>query len=140
MTSERPRTLGVHHVGLAVPDLAAAKDFFVAALGFKLLREDAEYPSAFVSDGTSTVTLWQVRDPASAMPFDRRRNVGLHHLAFRVDRDDLLALFERVKQWRGVVVDVAPGRIRPGADSTHFLVFMPGGIRLEFVCSPALPD
>ena len=32
MTATTPRTAGVHHVGLNVPDLGAAKTFFVEAL------------------------------------------------------------------------------------------------------------
>jgi hypothetical protein len=41
--------------------------------------------------------------------FDRRTNVGLHHLALAVaDRVGLDALYERVASWRGVVVEFAP--------------------------------
>ncbi len=84
MTASSARTAGVHHVGLNVPDLAAARAFFTEALHFRQVGERPEYPAVFVSDGEVMVTLWQAEDPASATPFDRRRNIGLHHLALRV--------------------------------------------------------
>lgn len=128
-----PMTLGVHHVGLAVPDLAAAERFFIEALGWKTVGGVPSYPSVFVSDGTTMVTLWRVAEPASAVPFDRRANVGLHHLAFKVaDHDALAAAFARVKAHPGVSIEYAPGPIRQGAAMHHFICAMPGGIRLEF--------
>jgi len=36
MTSPTPRTRGAHHVGLSVPDLAAARLLFEDALGFEI--------------------------------------------------------------------------------------------------------
>jgi catechol 2,3-dioxygenase-like lactoylglutathione lyase family enzyme len=126
-------TQGVHHVGLAVPDLDAAVDFFTRALGWTLIGRNDGYPSAFVSDGTVMVTLWRVADPDTATPFDRRENVGLHHLALAVaDEAALHAAFDRVRAHPGVVIEFAPGPIRPGAAQRHFLCAMPGGLRLEF--------
>ena len=40
-----------------------------------------DYPAVFVGDGLTRITLWQIKDPVTAAPFDRRRNIGLHHLA-----------------------------------------------------------
>ncbi|MFC0409961.1 VOC family protein [Roseomonas elaeocarpi] len=79
-----PLTRGVHHVGLAVPDLAAVERFFVDALGWTVTGGVPACPSVFVSDGTTMVTLWRVADPDTAAPFDRRAQVGLHHLALKV--------------------------------------------------------
>jgi hypothetical protein len=81
---EAPITIGVHHVGLAVTDLDASTRFFVDGLGWQLGGRDPSYPAAFVTDGSVLVSLWQVEDPATAVPFNRRRNVGLHHLALEV--------------------------------------------------------
>lgn len=78
-------TRDVHHVGLTVPDLEAARRFFVDELGYAVRAEKPEYPAVFVSDGTTLITLWQAEDPEHAVPFDRRRNVGLHHLAIAVN-------------------------------------------------------
>jgi len=126
-------TCGVHHVGLAVPDLDAAISFFRDALGWIELGRNEAYPAGFVSDGSITLTLWQVADPQTATPFDRRANVGLHHLALAVaDEAALHAAYERVSAHPGVIVEFATGPTRPGADRKHFIVAMPGGLRLEF--------
>lgn len=132
-TVPRPMTLGVHHVGLTVPDLDAACKFFSEALDWKVIGRNDAYPSAFVSDGTVTLTLWRAADPATAIAFDRRGNIGLHHLALAVaDEAALLTTFERVSQYPDVVIEFAPGPIRPGSDRKHFICAMPGGLRLEF--------
>jgi catechol 2,3-dioxygenase-like lactoylglutathione lyase family enzyme len=125
-------TLGVHHVGLSVPDLEAAQNFFVNALGFKVIGGNPDYPAAFVSDGTTMLTLWRVADPAQAIPFDRRSNIGLHHLALKVaDRAALDKAFERAKAHPGVVVEYAPGLMREGSTMHHCIIAIPGGVRLE---------
>ena len=126
-------TQGAHHIGLAVRDVAEARDFFVEALGFTVAAERPDYPAIFVSDGTTLLTLWQVADPASATPFDRRANIGLHHLALRVaDLEALRTVFARVQGHPGTVIEFDPEPIREGATTHHFICAMPGGIRIEF--------
>lgn len=129
----RPATLGVHHVGLAVPDLAAAAAFFAEALGFETVGAVDAYPALFVSDGHGLITLWQVADPATATAFDRRANIGLHHLALRVADDAALETVHlRVAAWPGAAIEVSPCPIRAGSSVRHFIGSMPGGIRIEF--------
>jgi catechol 2,3-dioxygenase-like lactoylglutathione lyase family enzyme len=126
-------TTGAHHVGLAVPDLAAATNFFCVTLGFAEVGGNPAYPSKFVSDGTTLITLWQVTDPATATPFDRRANVGLHHLALGVaDAAALDVVHARVKTHPGATIEIAPEPIRAGSTVRHFICAMPGGIRIEF--------
>ncbi|UPG94545.1 VOC family protein [Luteibacter aegosomatissinici] len=126
-------TCGIHHVGLAVPDLDTAMDFFVDALGWESLGRNDDYPAGFVSDGVITLTLWRVAFPTEATPFDRRKNVGLHHLAIAVsDEAALHAVFARVSNFPGVTIEFPPGPTRPGSARMHFICGMPGGIRLEF--------
>jgi len=126
-------TQGVHHVGLAVPDLDAAVAFFTDALGWRLVGRNDGYPSAFVSDGAVMVTLWRVADPDTATRFDRRANVGLHHLALAVaDEAALGVAYERVRGHPGVAIEFASGPIREGIAQKHFICAMPGGLRLEF--------
>jgi catechol 2,3-dioxygenase-like lactoylglutathione lyase family enzyme len=104
-----PATRGVDHVGLSVRNLGSTRHFFCDCLGWGSVGERPEYPAAFVSDGHQLVTLWQVQEPDRAVAFDRRANVGLHHLAFAVaDRAGLDALCERVAAWPGVAVEFAP--------------------------------
>jgi catechol 2,3-dioxygenase-like lactoylglutathione lyase family enzyme len=134
MHDEVPSTVGVDHVGLAVKNLASARRFFCECLGWKVVGENQGYPAAFVSDGKGVVTLWQVEDPDSCVPFDRRRNIGLHHLALKVtDRESLEALYARVAGWSDTVVEFAPERSGKGP-KLHFMVREPGGTRIEFAC------
>lgn len=130
---DRAMTLGAHHVGLAVPDLDAARGFFCDALGYGVVGEVPDYPAIFVSDGTLMLTLWRVADPGAANGFDRRGNVGLHHLALKVaDAAALDAVHERVRAHPGTAIEFAPGPIRAGSAMRHFICAMPGGIRIEF--------
>jgi catechol 2,3-dioxygenase-like lactoylglutathione lyase family enzyme len=131
-------TRGVHHVGLAVRDLDEAANFFSEALGFKEVGRNDAYPALFVSDGSVTLTLWRVTDPANAVAFDRKTNIGLHHLALAVpDEAALAAVYERVRNHRDVTVEFAPEPTRPGAATRHFICAMPGGVRIEFATRPS---
>lgn len=126
-------TRGVHHVGLTVPDLDEAREFFCGVLGFDEVGGVPDYPLIFVSDGAILLTLWRAADPETARGFDRRANIGLHHLSLAVADDAALdAVWNKVRAHPGVTVDAAPSPIRPGSTTRHFLVFIPGGIRIEF--------
>jgi catechol 2,3-dioxygenase-like lactoylglutathione lyase family enzyme len=126
-------TTGVHHIGLAVPDVDAACAFFCDALSYQVVGGVPDYPAHFVSDGATLITLWQLTDPATATAFDRKRNVGLHHLAISVRNIEALdILFERVKSWPGVTIEFAPCPMREGSVVRHFICAIPGGIRVEF--------
>ena len=130
-------TAGVDHVGLSVADLGQSRAFFTECLGWSLLGERPDYPAAFVSDGHTRVTLWQVADRGSYVAFDRRRNVGLHHLALRLNsREELEALHRRVTVWPGVVIEFAP-ELSGAGPKWHAMIREPGGCRLEFVWEPS---
>lgn len=126
-------TTGAHHVGLTVPDVDTAADFFCAVLGFREVGGNPTYPSKFVSDGKTRLTLWQAADPANAIPFNRKTNIGLHHLALGVaDSAALQTVYTRVVAHPGVTLEFAPEPIRAGSPTHHFICTMPGGIRIEF--------
>lgn len=126
-------TLGAHHIGLTVPDIEATRAFFCDALGYALVGGVADYPAHFVSDGTTLITLWQASNPQTAQGFDRKRNIGLHHLAIRVADDQALDLvFDRVSNWAGAAIEFAPCPMRPGSAVRHFMCAIPGGVRVEF--------
>ena len=138
MTDPTPATVGVDHVGLSVGNLEGTRRFFCDCLGWKVVGERPDYPAVFVSDGSLIVTLWQVESPTSAVAFDRRANVGLHHLALAVaDRPGLDAVYERVARWPDVVVEFAPELSGKGP-KIHFMVREPSGARLEFAYDPRL--
>lgn len=129
-------TTGIDHVGLSVRDLDAARAFFVDCLGWKVVGGRPEYPSVYVSDGVAVLTLWRVADPATAVPFDRRTNVGLHHLALRVpSREALEALYSRVAAWPGVVLEFPPQPSGAGP-KVHMMLREPGGTRIELAWDP----
>jgi catechol 2,3-dioxygenase-like lactoylglutathione lyase family enzyme len=133
---DTPATCGIEHVGLSVRDLESTRRFFSDCLGWQVVGARPEYPAAFVSDGHQTVTLWQVEAPDRAVAFDRRANVGLHHLALAVaDRAGLDALYERVARWPGVAVEFAP-EFSGNGPKIHFIVREPSGIRIEFAFDP----
>jgi len=86
----KPLTLGIDHVGLTVRDLNLTRDFFISCLGWTQVGERPDYPAAFVSDGKVMLTLWEVQNQAGRVEFDRKTNVGLHHLALRVGNEEAL--------------------------------------------------
>ena len=130
MNAIKALTQGIHHAGLTVPDLAAASTFFVDALGFAQIGEVADYPAVFLSDGSVMITLWRAQDPASAVPFDRRRGIGLHHLAFKVA--DLDAVHTILAARDDVEMEFAPEPLGKGP-TRHLMCTIPGGIRVEFI-------
>lgn len=136
MAASTPKTVGVHHVGLTVPRLGDARDFFVEGLGFEQVGEVPDYPAVFLSDGTAMITLWQTEDPASAIPFDRRRVIGLHHLALRVaDPAALEVLHGELAIRDDVEIEFAPESL--GASPVqHMMCRIPGNIRLEVIALP----
>ena len=126
-------TKGAHHIGLTVPNLAETRAFFIETLGFAQLGAVPDYPAAFLSDGTTMITLWQAADPANAVPFDRKNVIGLHHLALRLETADALdALHQTLSNTGGVQIEFAPEPLG-ASGATHMMCFIPGGIRVEFV-------
>lgn len=127
------KTMGVHHVGLTVPDIHATRTFFEQALGFRTVAERPAYPAVFVSDGTVMLTLWQAEDPEACTAFDRKRNVGLHHLALRVaDHPTLEALGDALAARDDVQVEFPPEALGD-TQTRHMMLAVPGGVRLELV-------
>ena len=133
MTASVTKTEGVHHVGLTVPHLGDARTFFLEGLGFEQVGEVPDYPAVFLSDGTTMITLWQAEDPASAIPFDRRRVIGLHHLALRVaDPTVLERLHGQLADRSDVDIEFAPESLG-GGPVQHMMCRIPGNIRLEII-------
>jgi catechol 2,3-dioxygenase-like lactoylglutathione lyase family enzyme len=137
MTASAAKTVGVHHVGLTVPKLKDARGFFIEGLGFEQVGDVPDYPAVFLSDGTTMITLWQAEDAATATPFDRRRVIGLHHLALGVSDPQALELLHGELAARGdVEVEFAPESLG-GGPAHHMMCRIPGNIRLELIALPA---
>lgn len=126
-----PITKGSHHIGLAVSKLEESANFFTSLLGWKEVKRNEAYPAIFVSDGNIMLTLWATKEEP-AVPFDRHKNIGLHHVAFKVEsEDDLNALHQRLAD-HGTHIEFAPEQLGPGP-ARHMMCYEPSGIRVEFV-------
>ncbi|MEO1249989.1 MAG: VOC family protein [Pseudomonadota bacterium] len=131
--SQSAVTIGAHHVGLTVPNLAETKAFFLDVLGYSQVGEKPDYPAAFLSDGATMITLWQAENPAAAVPFDRKNVIGLHHLALGVEDGAALdALHGTLAGTEGVEIEFAPESLG-GGPARHMMCAIPGGIRVEFI-------
>jgi lactoylglutathione lyase len=126
-------TTGLNHLGLSVRDLDETTLFFVDVLGWEEVARDESYPRNAVTDGTLRLTLWQVDHTLDVADFDRRANIGLHHLAIEVPDEDVLhATAAQVRDWPGVEVEFMPEFMGKGPRK-HMMFREPGGIRLELV-------
>ena len=126
-------TSGLNHLGLSVRDLDQSVGFFVKCLGWTESGRDMSYPRSAVSDGTIRLTLWQVDNALEIEAFDRRKNVGLHHLALQVETEQgLEALSLKVSEYSGVAVEFMPEPVG-GGPRKHMMFLEPGGIRLELI-------
>ena len=126
-------TQGAHHIGLTVPDLDQTRAFFLDTLGFSQVGEVPDYPAVFLTDGTTMITLWQVEDPETAITFDRKNIVGLHHVALKVgDAEALYGLHSKLIATDGVEVEFAPEPLG-GGPTQHMMCAIPSGIRMEFI-------
>jgi Lactoylglutathione lyase and related lyases len=135
MQHRQAKTAGVDHVGLSVSHLERSRRFFVECLGWEVVGGKPDYPAVFVSDGSTRLTLWEVDRSGGYVSFDRRKNVGLHHIALKApDVTALQELFSHVSSWPGVEVEFAPEPAL-GGSRMHCMVREPGGVRVEFVCA-----
>lgn len=129
-------TQGLNHLGLTVSKLDQSVAFFTDVLGWRLAGGDAGYPAKFVTDGKIFLTLWQADTDKKVVEFNRKRNIGLHHLALSVNSFDTLdELYQRFKKIPGVVIEFAP-ELNEGGPTKHMMIREPGGNRIEFAHNP----
>jgi len=123
-------TNGVHHIGLAVSKLEESAGFFTKLLGWEEVKRREDYPAIFVKDDSLMITLWktQTEDPAK---FDRKTNIGLHHLALRVNSQEAMyQLLDTLKK-NQIEIEFEP-TLRGEGPSMHMMCYEPSGIRIEF--------
>ncbi len=128
---KNPLTNGSHHIGLTVSKLEKSAAFFTDILGWTEVKRNDEYPSIFVSDGQIMVTLWAVKE-SPAVRFNRKSNVGLHHLALQVSNEAGLNQVYRRLMDNGVDIEFSPESVGTGP-AKHMICFDPSGIRVEFI-------
>jgi lactoylglutathione lyase len=126
-------TKGINHLGLTVRDLDQTTAFFTDLLGWKLVTRDDSYPRTAVTDGTCRFTLWQADLSQPVTGFDRKTNVGLHHVAIEVSsKEDLFDLAKKIRAWPGVEMEFEP-ELLSGGPRMHMMFSEPGGIRMEII-------
>lgn len=134
--SSEVMTQGLNHLGLTVKDLNASSGFFTKTLGWKKVGGYPDYPSVFVTDGKLFLTLWQTKQDEKVVPFDRKKNVGLHHLALTVASEDILhKLHQKFKTVPGLVIEFAP-ELNGNGPTIHMMIREPSGNRIEFAYNP----
>lgn len=124
-------TNGSHHIGLTVSNLEQSAAFFIGVLGWDEVKRNEEYPAIFVSDGQLMITLWATKETPE-VPFNRRANVGLHHLALQVSSESVLNQINQKLTDNQINVEFAPELIGDGP-AKHMMCFDPSGIRVEFI-------
>lgn len=130
--TREPITKGVNHIGFTVSNLDATASLFINTLGWREVGGDPTYPARFVTDGAVFVTLWQATDPAKAIAFNRKTNVGLHHFAMTVsDLETLDELHAELAINPNVEIEFAP-QPNGNGPTVHMMVRGPSGLRLEF--------
>lgn len=125
-----PITQGIHHLGLTVSKLEESADFFISLLGWKEVRRNLEYPAIYVSDGRTMISLWALKKEPGA-PFDKNRNVGLHHVAFQVECESELNRIHDELANSGTPIEFSPELLGNGP-AKHMMCLEPSGIRVEF--------
>lgn len=123
-------THGAQHIGLAVSKLEESAEFFTKILGWEEVKRREDYPAIFVRDSALTITLWKTQTD-EPVKFDRKTNIGLHHLALRVEnKEELFRLLDVLKA-NQIEIEFEPTFIREGP-SMHMMCYEPSGIRIEF--------
>lgn len=121
------QTAGVHHLGLTVTSLERSKQFYQDLFGWKELGTDPKMGYAFLTDGTTMITLWQQSDTA----YDKA-HAGLHHFAMAVGSPDDLVRAEQVLRKKNIRIHydrIVPAR--EGAKEAELYFYDPDGIRVE---------
>ena len=132
-----PRTGFIDHIGIGVPDLGAAKQYYDELMSVLGLREwfhtGPGGPLNYGPDGGQGAQLffYQAEGPATYS----RHETGLHHLAFLVESR---AVVREAHEWaraRDATILDEPGEF-PQYGPHCFAVYWldPHGIKLEAVC------
>ena len=131
---------GIHHVDLAVTDVARSLEFYVALLEPLGWSEFARYPTYRGTEEVVYLSAFGTGADLGLRPADGGRhdyyNVGIEHLAFEAaSRDEVDAAHERCLA-RGDRVHHPPEEDRDIPGYYAVFVFDPDGIRIEVFCWP----
>jgi len=128
------KVLKIDHIGIAVPDLEAAKQFYEGTLGIKAtgVEEVSEQKVrvCFLPTGDSELELLESTAPDGPIAkFIESKGAGIQHIALRVD--DIEAALSELKSAGIKLIDEKP---RYGAGGARIAFLHPkstGGVLLE---------
>lgn len=130
--------LCVDHVGIAVPDLDAAKAFYEGVLGMRVVHEEVNEEQGVreamvaAGDGTTMVQLLAPTGPDSTIArFLDRNGPGLQQVAYRVD--DVVAAAQALRDAGVRVLYDAPRRGTAGSLVNFAHPKDCGGVLVELV-------
>jgi methylmalonyl-CoA epimerase len=117
------RWKGIDHLGIAVPDLAAARDVFTRVLGFRVVAEedvpDQRVRVVKLDAGGSHLELLESTDPDGPIGrYVAKRGAGIHHVTLRVA--DVAKTLRELEAAGVELIDRAP-RIGAGGKRLAFL-------------------
>jgi catechol 2,3-dioxygenase-like lactoylglutathione lyase family enzyme len=125
-----PATLGLHHVALVVPDLAACEHFYVERLGMRVeWRPDAD--NLYLTHGNDNLALH--RGAAPSAPESGQR---LDHIGFCLASATQVDAWYAFLQAADVPMRAPPRSHRDGARS--FYCYDPAGTLVQFIYHPPL--
>ncbi len=101
----------IHHIGIAVDDLANARRFFTEnfQLQSNTCESFGELDFSFIPmDGTALELLQSTTDSGVISRFIQKKGTGVHHITFEVD--DIQAELDRLKHKGIVLINERPYR------------------------------
>jgi glyoxylase I family protein len=152
-----PGVRTLDHVGLTVPDLAAAREFFVAVIGFEEVyshrpeggdpavqeRQFARHPEtrllgiSMLRLGTLNLELFEFEAPDQRREVPRTSDWGGAHLAFYVDDIDAAVRHLRAGGARVLGEPMALPGVESGAGNRFVFALGPGDVAIELITYPA---
>lgn len=133
MSSRPPAPLGLHHVALFVPDLAAAEHFYVALMGMQVeWRPDPD--NVYLTGGRDNLALHRLTNRSDE--YDNPASQKLDHIGFILQTpEDVDAWYAFLKE-AGVRIKTEPRTHRDGARS--FYCEDPAGVSVQLIYHPPL--
>jgi len=123
----RPQHLGLHHAALFVPDLAAARAFWVDLMGY-VVEWEPDPDNVYLCSGADNLALHTGEPPVGAQRLD--------HLGVIVATADDVAAWEAFLRGHGVEIVQATKLHRDGATSCY--VRDPAGTLVQILHHPPI--
>ena len=134
-------SLRLDHIGIAVPDLEAARAQLASVLGLEpspieSVPSEGVRVSFFDLEGCRLELLAPTSPESPVQKFLSRGRSGVHHISIAADEGGLAPLLERfLENGTQVLRDALGQHVRPGADNRDVLFLHPrdaAGVLLEF--------